>query len=296
MALEYDTPKKDYSSEAYIARIIYDIPTSENQGNASGLGPNSAGKNVVTAYLPENFQMAFQSSFDQPFAQGLIQNQAVNLAARAFAGVSLTTQSMTIQVWQGTSPVDFSLTFIFVANDDPIKDVVWPIATLTKLALPGRAQGFGGVLIPPGPRADLSKAYDQIVSAVSEFSPQDLLQGVVAATAGTIAGPFGIVGASKAGLVNFQNLAQKSQSALNKLGEAISAPIKQPLNNIALRIGRFMYFRSVVIESVSQVYDTAFDSNGQPIKASVDVSFKTFVIPTKQDVNEIFPALGGGGE
>lgn len=62
-------------------------------------------------------------------------------------------------------------------------------------------------------------------------------------------------------------------------------------DNISLHIGRFIYYKSVVITDVDSTYDTKMDVEGIPIRAVVNVSFKTFFTPVKEDLDEIF---GGG--
>jgi len=62
-------------------------------------------------------------------------------------------------------------------------------------------------------------------------------------------------------------------------------------DNISLHIGRFIYYKSVVITDVDSTYDTKMDAEGLPIRAVVNISFKTFFTPVKEDLDEIF---GGG--
>jgi hypothetical protein len=56
-----------------------------------------------------------------------------------------------------------------------------------------------------------------------------------------------------------------------------------------LHIGKFIYYKSVVITDVDTTYDTKMDENGFPIRARLNVSFRTFLTPTKEDLDEIFP-------
>jgi hypothetical protein len=257
---DYDTAKGQKNPN-YMVQITFEANAQDSQSAGERLGGlNTPGGNVISAYLPENFQFAFSSAYDQPFSQGFIQNSPLQGLAKMMGG-SLTTQAMTAQVWQGTPSPEFSLSLVFMAENDPIEEVVRPISRLSKMALPGVINGLGGMLTPPGPRISLTD---------------------VAKAASNAAG--------SPGSANNQDLASNTdfvQTAKQKLA-GLSKTLKTPTNNISLRVGRFLYFPSVVISSVSQTYDTMFDTRGKPLKATVDVTFTTFFVPTKDDVDEIF--------
>ena len=56
----------------------------------------------------------------------------------------------------------------------------------------------------------------------------------------------------------------------------------------SIHIGNFVYFPNVVITNVSNSYETMFDVNGKPMKATLNVTFRTFLVPTYQDIDKIF--------
>lgn len=261
---DYDNAKSQ-KNKNYMVRIQFDVNATDSQSGGERLGGlSSPGGNVITAYLPENFQFAFSSAYDQPFSQGFIQNQAMQGVARMLGG-SLTTQSMTAQVWQGTPSPEFSMSLVFVAESDPIEEVVRPIARLSKMALPGVIGSLGGMLTPPGPRislSDVARAASGNRGNAGSNNNQDI--------------------AANTDFV--QELQQRSSGYLS----GVRSALEKPTNNIALYIGDFLYFPSVVISSVSQTYDTMFDTKGKPLKATVDVTFTTFYVPTKDDVDKIF--------
>lgn len=273
MTQPYDAFRKNYQNHNHLAIISFTTDdTSLFGGEDATWKQNLPSKgNTIQAYLPENFQLAFSSSFDQPFAQGFIQNDAIRSAAN-FAGYSLTSQAMTVHIWQGSSPLEFSLTFIFVADSDPVEDVVKKVALLTKLERPGRTKQ-GGLLMPPGPRVNLKDA-----SGIVKAGGEAIASGTVLAA--NAAGSFFGIGDG----VDPTDFAQKTAN----VGTALKAPVENPTNNISLWVGNMFYFRSVFVESVSQTYDTVMDQFGKPIKTQVDVTFKTFTTPTKADIDDIF--------
>lgn len=108
-----------------------------------------AGGGQVKGYVPETFQMAVTSQFNQPFGQGAA-NTAFGKATQVLAGVAVTSQSMTAQVWEGTQPIELTLEMEFVAESNPQTEVLEPIKELMKMVMPSTGPG-GFMLKPPGP-------------------------------------------------------------------------------------------------------------------------------------------------
>lgn len=109
-----------------------------------------AGGGQVKGYVPETFQMAVTSQFNQPFGQG-ISNSTVGNASKMLGLGALTSQSMTAQVWEGTQPIELTLEMEFVAESNPQTEVLEPIKELMKMAMPSKGAG-GFLLDPPGPK------------------------------------------------------------------------------------------------------------------------------------------------
>lgn len=59
---------------------------------------------------------------------------------------------------------------------------------------------------------------------------------------------------------------------------------------IALRVGRFLYIKPILITGVSGTVVSKFDKNGYPMAAEVEVSMKTLFAPTVQDIKSWFAA------
>jgi len=57
---------------------------------------------------------------------------------------------------------------------------------------------------------------------------------------------------------------------------------------VVVSIGRFLTLDSVIIPSVSATYKAAMDKNGQPISATVDVTFRTYITPHQQEFMDYF--------
>lgn len=284
-------------------------------------------KNIsVRGWLPEEVMFDISTQYEAPYAQGL--NGAIpggNLL-RAL-GVSLTTQAMTAQVWQGSAEVNFSLPIVFQAESSGYGDVIRPIKDLLKLTMPkDSAAGGGGLFEAPGPRINVDKLRERIGSLPSlpTPGPQQPNQGQQTQAADDNgSGALGQLWDTLKGGVN--SAVDGARSVKDNLGSLTNAPIQTILKgattlgagardvvnkssvsvsqalinsiegNISLYIGSFLYFPSVVITDVSQTYNVQITPDGNPARAQVNVSFKTFVIPTQDDLDMMFYAHGGAG-
>lgn len=65
-------------------------------------------------------------------------------------------------------------------------------------------------------------------------------------------------------------------------------PMDPQRNQVSVHIGRFLTLDSVIIPSAASNIKMAFDKNGQPISASVDVTIRTYVTPYQQQFLNFF--------
>jgi hypothetical protein len=76
----------------------------------------------------------------------------------------------------------------------------------------------------------------------------------------------------------------------------LSAPgpslYKPDIGRVSIRIGKFLYFNSVVLRGVQPTWDSKFDSVGVPIAAACDVTFATINMPSREDVMKFFTING----
>jgi hypothetical protein len=64
-----------------------------------------------------------------------------------------------------------------------------------------------------------------------------------------------------------------------------------PENRISLRVGRYFYIDSVVIQSIDTTFYTASDKEGDFIAADVDITFESWYTPDADDIATYFSAL-----
>jgi hypothetical protein len=241
-------------------------------------------KILVSAWLPESVNIDVNASYDAPFAQGLSGMAPAMIGNLArFMGLSMTTQALTAQVWQGGSFIDFTLQLIFQAEASGAEDVMIPIKKLLKLVMPQDPTG-GGLLSAPGPHLDYQKLKDNGLEQIDKtFSAKGIVNGLVDTAVALTDHPVAVI----------SGIQQTAGKIAQPVSRAIEASI---VNNISLYVGSFLYFKSVVVTDVSPTFDVMLGEDMNPQKASVNVTFRTFFMPTAKDIEDMFPAAPGDNQ
>lgn len=245
---------------------------------------------IIVATLPDTFAFDIASQYEAPFAQGLGGEGKIASMLR-LGGLSLTNQAMTAQVWQGTSDVQFTIPFVFQADTNEIEDVIKPIKNLLKLTLP-RVGKTGGLLESPGPRIDLQKLVSYMEKnpgAVMNF-PKALgnaaLEGAGSAIqAGASFTPWGDESGLQGAISKAGNVRGEVDSASAAFSAALNASIT---NNIRLEVGHYIHFPHVVVLDVQQTANVQPMASGVFQRVEVNVTFKTFLLPTANDLDNMF--------
>lgn len=120
----------------------------------------------IIAALPERYNINFSSDWNAPFsntsatdfvkqaAGGGVLGDALKYGADLIGkavGVSTRLKSQSVQVWEGSSALSFSLDLIFNAKTNSEVDIRDKHLALLKLAAPSETGPGGEVLMQPGP-------------------------------------------------------------------------------------------------------------------------------------------------
>jgi hypothetical protein len=248
---------------------------------------------VVTAPLPETMAYDVASEYQAPFAQGMGGNGGFSQAASA-AGIRLTTQAMTAQLWQGSTENEISLDLEFQTDTDPDLDVRQPVLTLMKFAA-ASVDTATGLLKSPGPRISLEgiaaigkQAATQAEVALKQGANMAAdVTGITKArfdTSKTLLGP--------ATNLNSQQNPNGTQPVENGLGGSEFWK-KNIINQISVQVGRYAFWDSVVILNVQETWSHEIDNEtGLPLHAKVTIRFKPLFFVTQQDLDKIFGIRG----
>lgn len=262
-------------------------------------------KIMVTASLPTEYVTEVNSVYEDTFSQGFagLLDPGVNNVGKV-TGKSFVTQFLTAQIWQGTSPMEFSLPLVFQVESDPAQDVLLPLMRLYSLVLPS-APIPDGFLQSPGPYLDIQQFLKVFES------------GKIKATASSIANDIGSSFQSSPASTQDSSSTSNSAGPLEKLGEfasglpekavgaiaagydttsqlagAASSDLKKAIkNNVSLSIGRFEFFPHVVITGISRTTSVLPLIDGTMSRLEVTVGFKTLFVPTREDLPQMFPSF-----
>lgn len=271
--------KVDYpmSGSEYIPDPYYTVTITQYGDKAS--------PTVVQAYMPDDITFDFSSEFSTPFAEigGAI--AAFNNVSRVFGG-KIGANILSMQVWDGSSPLELTLPLRFVAFTNTKTDVVEKIRRLTAMSLPSSDTPGAtnsqvasiGYLKSPGPRikfgtgGGLAQAGEQAVEVTKNTGGAIVDAGVNLAS--NLTGQ---------GLVDFLGrLIKATANGINGLLELIEIE-----NKITVRLGSYAYLECVVIKGVSAAYDVKCDKDGLWIDATVDVRMVTFLNPLTSDITNL---------
>lgn len=161
--------------------LLTDTPYGQ-QNSISGSASVSGGSPTLEAVLPENYELNVNSDYSPAFPNGIasfVENKSGAVAqGLRLLGYNMQSQDMTLQVWQGSAPIDFSIPFIFIAHNDAYREITLPIAALHALVMPTALGGAGGVFKSPGPTVKFKKESVESISAAAT-SFKNLARGAV---------------------------------------------------------------------------------------------------------------------
>jgi hypothetical protein len=101
---------------------------------------------IVYAWLPDEFAINLTENWN--FMVGAGAPAIVSGLSDIIFGGRPTNQYLTAQIWSGSSPLRIALPLHFVARRNAVREVINPIQTLLKAALPRK---FGAGISAPGP-------------------------------------------------------------------------------------------------------------------------------------------------
>lgn len=158
-------PSKNSSSSPPVSRRM-GVRNQKPEDVVTLTHSGSSGGSVIAGLVPPNFNLELSAEWAQRNGQG------TNLAGAAAAmggrmtgkagfgmragakvadsfGVGATTHKyLTAHYWEGSAPIRCTIPFEFIAEEDPMSEVIEPLMTLYRIAAPYENNG---ILVPPGP-------------------------------------------------------------------------------------------------------------------------------------------------
>lgn len=255
----------------------FPLQESENPNYMCIITPlDRASMKPIKLHLPEEYGLVLGASYQAPYSQGPVDPQGVVGRAASAIGLQFANKAMSMQLWQGSNEMEFTIPLVLQVETDPYADVLEPLGCLYELMLP-RENVAGGLLTSPGPHLDLEalKNITPIGDSWAALSSTEL-------TAGIKDRPVFDLGtwATAAG-----NAADGVNKTLAAFSNSITSAIKY---NISLDIGNFQRFPSVVITNVEQDTKVRPDyQTGTMSRINVSITFRTFYTPTNRDLPDL---------
>lgn len=227
----------------------------------------------IVAPMQEPIRMEVESRWD-PFIPSSILNEGNVIAQAVTQGKkSLITRASSRRIWQGSSPIRLNLKLKFQAINDAVREVVEPVRLLQAIALPWSPKGDKGGsgeklmdVISHGEKGELIAAANSFVEFVDSFpllSPPG-------------PSPFTIEGILDLGTNNRR--AKENQIREDSSGGDI----------IVIEVGRFLTFYNVIVSKVSSEVPIMMTVDGDPVSASVDITFETYEMITTDELARMY--------
>ncbi|BAG41652.1 hypothetical protein [Ralstonia phage phiRSL1] len=271
--------------------------------------PGSSKPNIsVTAPLPDSIQFETDSSYEPLMPQGITDNKTVNNAL-AVMGVKLAVQSLTAQLWQGTTTGDLYFEVEFHTENDPATDVRLPILNLMKMTTPSISKE-SGLLISPGPQLDFAQLQKLAKDALTEGKNIFTQQGTTSSSSASYNYNPKVVSTGLGSGLFYPsamiNTNQQSTDGNNTAGVTSttdnpnlgSAQYWKSLvsNRISIQIGEYLLFDNVVITRIAQTFSSNFDSlTHLPHHVKVGIGFRPMFVLTQDDLDNVYLNRGNSG-
>lgn len=239
---------------------------------------------TVNAPMPETFAFDTEASYETALPQGFTNNPFIKLAGM-LTGTRLAVQALTAQLWQGNSAAQLSMELEFHTETDPVADVRTPVTNLLMMSMPSTSTSTG-LLTSPGPSWDLSALTNLYNLANAASQAQTNSTTITANQLGTNAIPATMTNSNTSTANGASTSTASSQSPSLGTSAYWKSQVKNP---IAIQLGNYLYFDSIVITQVQQTFSSNFDSiTGLPHYVKVQVSFKPLFMLTQQDLPTLF--------
>lgn len=231
-------------------------------------GGNSGEKDSysIKGLLPREITISTSSDWSAPLDQGA--GGSLNNFF-SLVGVSFKSRVKTAQVWQGTSPLEVDFTFPLIAEKNANDDVLENVKKILKMPLPSTVDGSDvGRFIPPGPSFVKYLSDRGFLPSSSDVSKKLVEEGLVD---------------------------QTSASNLNSSATKIDQARAKDEELITVKFGNFLTFENVIILSSNVRLSTQqLHHTGIPIKAEVDLRFRMYTVPSKNEIDNLFRVTSDG--
>ncbi len=245
--------------------------TIRQEANSRTNGP----ERIVEAALPESIGLNTTSDWNTPFAEGLLGPGKLQTLGQV-SGWLPTVQALTAHFWAGSQPIGLSLPITLIAHRST-DEILRKVLMLKAMTMPTK-EPTTGFLRAPGPLMELepehlwpyAKKVYQAGANLASAAYQGMLDAVPLVD-------------------NTSNLDSSIDGLRDTLRETTQAAEKlfKVTGRISIRLGKFLYFSDVVMQSLDEQQDIILAENGRYLKANLTLNFITRTTPTLENMDEM---------
>lgn len=105
----------------------------------------SSNRGNIVGFLAQEFSASLEQNYENPFS--VVNNATVNFALQKVLGdeVSTVFDMDNMYTWTGSTPFQFSLPLIFIAEVNPIEELIGPVKDLLRMITPDDSKTAEGV-------------------------------------------------------------------------------------------------------------------------------------------------------
>jgi hypothetical protein len=216
---------------------------------------------TVVGVLQEDIVTKVESRWEPFIPTSLLAVGNILIQAITRGKKSAITKATSRRLWMGSTPMTLSLNLKFQAVEDPSREVVQPCMILQSIAAPSEpSQGI----------------------TLGELQGATNVEGALQALSKIpVLGPPGPSPFNLEGILNLQ----KSHNELSP------SEIKEGLKGgdlIEIQVGRLLFFRNVILNSVQVSHHVKMTPQGDTISADVNLIFETYEMVTVESLKEIY--------
>lgn len=202
--------------------------------------------------LPETFSLALSAEYDRPYAQPL--SQIAGSAVGMGSGASAAEKLVTAST--GATSLNKYMSA-----------AIWSGGGVLQVNMPFVLTAYDDA------RTEVTEKFIKLLSLVAP----DEKNGFLIAPGPTI--------------VNGQDVWDNLSSGNTTGAGASLSSGSLGGDDITLRVGRFFVLNPCIIRSVDLSFNTLFESEGQPISATINVQIESYFTTTKQDIQKAFSII-----
>ena len=203
----------------------------------------------VLGTIPEELTYRVTGDYSEQFENS--GEGVISATSRFLTGQVVGAGAISTSKWTGSSPIDWDISFDLVAEEDSRKEVVEPLLVLLSLAVPS----LGDASLSDGSDEAADVLRRSRHNILERIKSEDTIKNIIDDLFLFPPGP------------NFSGLSNRG-------------------DDITVHIGEFIYLPAVIITNVDAEVSGIMNTDGLPVKATVNVNFQS-ALPNSSELVQV---------